>query len=133
MITISALNTGAPPAIVNHKPVPAVHSPPIVVSSPVKPPPFLPDNSHHGQSPASAPANIERQSLMQKQQEPMFYLSEDDSNDSFKASPPKTAPPAPPGAMVCKYMNLFSLQGYQTKCQKLVNCQFVIPSFEEVG
>lgn len=31
-----------------------------------------------------------------------MYLGDDNSNGSFRPSPPKTAPPAPPGATVCR-------------------------------
>ena len=34
-----------------------------------------------------------------------FYLGEDNNSSSPKPSPPKTAPPAPPGATICMYIS----------------------------
>lgn len=69
-------------------------SPPLMVNSPEK---KFPD--FHSVSP---PKPQTADQLLD------FYLGADDdnSNSGSKSSPPKTAPPAPPGATICKILCL---------------------------
>ncbi|XP_021349026.1 bromodomain-containing protein 3-like isoform X3 [Mizuhopecten yessoensis] len=101
----SAMATAKPPSrpiaskpvsISNHigissRPSP-LQSPPIIVSSPVK---TYPDTK-----PLSPPVLIERSQSRGSEQMARFFLSDEDSSNSPKHSPPKNVPPAPPGATI---------------------------------
>lgn len=96
--------------------VPAVNPPPSIASKPIVMPVSSPMSTNSpqeqkyypdarpisppmGMSLPTNPVVIERQkdSGMAK-----FFISDDDSSDSPKTSPSKSAPPAPPGATVCE-------------------------------
>ncbi|XP_060069742.1 bromodomain-containing protein 3-like [Ylistrum balloti] len=100
----SAMATAKPPSrpiaskpvsLANHvgtsRPSP-IQSPPIIVSSPVK---AYPDSK-----PLSPPMMMERSQSRGSEQMTRFFLSDEDSSNSPKHSPPKNAPPAPPGATI---------------------------------